>query len=117
MRKEKELYSIKRKENWVALLWFYLGAGVEQGVNKLKYYYGFFVGIGAFYAIGHWLSLVYIALAGIPVLIFIGWVWIRYIAKRTEYWERTKTTYWGMYQIELQEKTNKLLEELIKKNV
>src|SRR3990167_5643879 len=114
-RIEKEMYLNGTKNRFV-ILYFYLKAGLVQA-NEFKYVGALIIALFALLKIESYFWMVWMAMIAIPLITVAGGVWVRFMAKQLEYFERRQTTYWAMYQVNLAEKTNKLLEKLLKKDL
>jgi hypothetical protein len=98
--------------NLLIRYYFYARRGLEF-MNEFRY---LIMGILAIFAIlklqNFWLiPLMFII--SLPVLIFLGWLYVHKVAKPMEYYTVEHSTHWGRYQFELWEDIRNLLKKLL----
>lgn len=99
--------------NYTIRLYYYLQEGLAQ-VNQAK---NVILGLAAFAVLTriekqYWL-IGLIGLSLVPVLILLGWMWVKRARKSIEYFNIKYTSTFGKYGVEMQEKQIKQQAEVI----
>lgn len=110
---EKRYY--QGKLNFIIRLYYYFQEGVNQISALRTIGYGL-IGLAGVMALNksdasYW-PIILIGLALIPVLTFVGWLWIYRGRKSTEYFTIKYTSVYSKYGVQMQEKQMQLLEEI-----
>ena len=91
--------------------YFYLNEGLNL-MNQFKYLVAGILALYYFLEKDNVWLMVLMFIGSIPVLTLIGSIWVHRARKSMDWFGIEYTTHFGKYQITLQEKQNKLLNEL-----
>jgi len=93
--------------------YFYVQKGLAL-LNEARY---LVMAIFALYVVLKFDNILFLPLmflASLPLLIFLGWLYVHHMAKVMEYLSVKYSTHWSKYGYELQEKRNKTLKLILK---
>lgn len=102
------------KVNKLIRIYYYLKEGLSV-LNDWKY---LVAGILAFYYalnLTDYRYMVMMFIVAIPILILLGYVWVRWVRKTMEWFSVKYTTHYAKYGYDLQERRNDLLEQILNK--
>ena len=103
------------KMNFLVRIWWYEEQGLDI-LNKFRYLIIFIGALAVMLRVEQnlkWMGTVFII--AVPVLAVIGYLWVRFGAKTTEYLNLKKATHFSQYNLKLQEKQLEVLTKLEEK--
>jgi hypothetical protein len=98
--------------NHTVRAWFYLKNGLNL-INEFKY---LFAGIFALYytfKLDDYRLMVLLFAISVPILTYVGWFYTHKMAKALEWTGMVFSSYFGRYQVDLNEKQAELLGEIL----
>lgn len=114
IKEQDKLDYYSGRKNLCIRIWFYISKGI--GIfNELRNV--FFVIIGLYYTLkmNNPLLLVAMFIPSIILLAIVGFIQVHYMGKVIDFLNIQFSTHFGRYGIDLQEKQNKLLQEIKEK--
>lgn len=101
-------------KNRIIRYWFYSQKGLDI-FNNMKYLFMLIFGVYYTLKLVNPIWLILMFMVSVPTLIWVGYIAVNHIGKVVEFLNIQYSTHWGRYGFELQEKQNKLLEEIKEK--
>lgn len=99
------------KTNKAIRFYFYSQRGLAL-FNEFRYLFMVIFGVYVILKLNNPLLFVLMFLISIPILCFFGWLAVHKIAKVIDWLNIEFSTHWGRYGYELQERQNRILEEI-----